>query len=321
MLKPEGSPVDWIRPMEPVLHPEPFDDAGWAFQLKWDGVRILAYVDGAGGVRLINRRGNERTAQYPEVVAALREQLGGAISSVPTASRWWAVLDGEMVAMAGGKPDFPTVMRRDRANRPGVPERMAAAVPVTYALFDLLIWNGRDWTAQPFAARTAQLRQALQTRAPLLLTDTVWGQGRALFAAVQQRGLEGIVAKRASSPYRAGEKHRDWLKVKAFRQDVFPVGGLLLRGHSLASLLLGRWENGVLRYAGRVGSLTQELSRELLAWSESALALRCPFQPPPPVRDGVPRWLEPQLAARVEFLEWTEDGQLRHPRLRELTPQ
>ena len=298
-----------LEPMRAVaVDALPPDDSRWGYEVKWDGVRALAYLEG-GRLCLQSRTMNDITERYPEL-AALTRELDGVL------------LDGEVVALdAAGRPRFERLQQR--INVPlGVPVmRRAAEIPVTYVVFDLLHASGRSLLPAPYAERRELL-------SGLALPDDVAqaprhhvGQGAALLEASRAQGLEGLVAKRLDSPYLPGRRSRSWLKVKNFRRQELIIGGWLPglggRAGGLGALLVGYYEGPDLRYAGRVGTGFAEAElarmRDLLAPLARPLS---PFSPeptlPPDVRRAA-RYVEPLLVAEVAFSEWTTGGTLRAP--------
>lgn len=300
--------------MEPMLAragtlPAASEEADWALEVKWDGVRAIGYADG-GRLRLESRNGNDITARYPE----LRE-LGRALGAHE------AVLDGEVVAFdAEGRPSFQRLQGRMHLAGERAVRRAMTENPIAYVLFDLLHLDGRSLLGEPYTVR----REALEA---LALSGPHWqvpgyrvGEGAALLAAARDRGLEGVVAKRLDSRYAPGRRSPHWLKVKNVRRASLVIGGWLEgegnRSGRLGALLLGfhdREEDGFpLRYAGRVGTGfdSTELARlgDLLkarARSDSPFTGR---QPP-----KAARWVEPDLVAEVEYTEWTQTRTVRHP--------
>lgn len=312
--------------MEPVLWPEPFDDPGWAFQIKWDGMRVLTAIGDRGGgarggnaggggarsegIRAFNRHGLDRTAWFPELDDALLELLSGT----------QAVVDGEAVALVGGKPSFRRLMQRVRSREPA---KLRHEIPVTYVAFDLLELEGRDLRPLPWEERHRLLLRHLTPGGAVALVDTVPEQGRTLFAVARQHGLEGIVAKRRDSPYVPGKSDL-WRKVKCVRVQPFVVVGYRWREGRLASLLLAAYGPGDrLVYVGNAGTGLDEATLQALRQVLGEAEVR---QPPPlvdrPRAPGGSRdvWVVPALTALVEFLEWTEDGRLRAPVIRGLNP-
>ena len=307
---PEREPMPaGIEPMKATLSTLPPDPDEWAFEIKWDGVRAIAYCE-PGQLRLESRNRRDITAQYPEV-RGLLEQLG--------ARR--AVLDGELVAFEpDGRPSFQRLQRRMHVASEAEVRRRMGEVPVTYAIFDLLHLDRRSLVELPYAERRAQL-ESLGLEGPSWQTPAYHrGEGAALLAASRERGLEGIVAKRLASPYRAGKRGRDWLKVKNVRSQELVIGGWLpgkgRREGELGALLVGYYEDDHgtrrLRYAGKVGTgfdaAALKLLRERLGPHEREAS---PYDGRQPERGAV--FAAPELVCEVEFAEWTRAGTLRHP--------
>ncbi len=295
--------ADWpVAPMEPVRRAEPFDDQNTLFQVKWDGVRALAYAYPGSGVRLFNRRLRERTAQYPELVEAL--------SGLPAGT----VLDGEIIAPdADGKPDFPRVLRRDLVASPAKIKRAADAVPVRYMAFDLLWLDGQTLCPLPLTERFAAL-DALTLDSKLVhRVESVPQAGRALFAAVQAEGLEGVVAKKMGSTYAVGKKTDAWQKIKCIRRQKAVVGGYLQEDPArIRSLLIGLpREDGSLDYIGLAGSGLTQAQLRALKELLSGIPGPCPFGRVPAVPGA--RWVQPVLPVEVKFLEYTAGGVMRAP--------
>jgi len=290
-----------IKPMEPVLYHEAFDDPAYVFQVKWDGVRSLAYADGA--VRLINRHLNERTAQYPEIVEAL--------SYLPEGT----VLDGELVALGGmGKPDFYRVMKRELAKAPGKIADLRRRVPAFYMVFDVIAWDGEDYTGHSLAERLERLGRYVHGSEYVRVVESVYERGRALWELVEAQDMEGIVAKRADSPYLIGTKSALWKKIKVWRGMDASVGGWSEEAGRVRSLALGIREEEGLVYIGNVGTGFKEdqwkAIGEYLRAANGADA-ECPFVNRP--RDKTLTWAKPELVVTVRYREIGSDGRLRHP--------
>lgn len=293
---------DWpVPPMEPVSRPDPFDNPGTLFQVKWDGVRALAYLGPAGSVRLFNRRLHERTAQYPELVEGLAGLTGGT------------ALDGEIVAPGeGGRPDFPRVLQRDLTRSPSKIKALAGGVPVRYMVFDVLWLAGEPVYPLPLTRRL-ELLEGIGFRSPLIhVVESLPGTGRALFDAVKAEGMEGVVAKKADSPYRIGAKTDLWQKIKCTRTLTAVAGGYLEGNPARPrSLLLGVPLREGLRFVGAAASGVTGEAWRTLGDLFGRIPGPCPFVNPP--RDPRARWIRPVLAVGVRFLEYTESGVLRAP--------
>ena len=311
-----GEPADpgmepmprWVAPMlarSGELPPD--DDPDWAYEIKWDGIRVIA-VSTPGSLDLYTRNQNEVGARYPEL-RALNRAL----------SHHRAILDGEIVAFGpDGTPSFAALQGRMHLNSESAARRLAKAAPVSYVVFDLLWLDGHDLTGQPYVERRALLRDLIADAPRWTVPDHVVGHGSQVLAAAKAQGLEGVMAKRLNAPYQPGQRAGGWRKVKLLqRQELVVAGwspGTGRRRDRIGALLLGVHRDGALRYAGRVGTgFTQaELERlsALLGPLEQAASPLAPGGPKPP-REAV--WVQPRYLAEVEFTEWTPDDQLRHP--------
>ena len=327
-----GSDEDWmIHRMDPPTDPDrepmpervapmlagtgepPRDDSRWSFEIKWDGVRALAYAR-PGRLRLESRNLNEITDAYPEVRGILRN-LGMRE----------ALLDGEIVAFDDSvdppTPSFERLQRRMHVTSPSAVKRLAKSTPVVYAIFDLLYLDGRTLIGLPYAERRARLEE-------LALGGPAWrvpaahaGPASKLLQATAAQGLEGVVAKRRDSRYEPGRRTGAWIKLKHVRRQELVIGGWLpgegRRADRIGALLMGVNTDpptpGALRYAGRVGTGFTERTLGDLATRLQSLRTDAPsFHPPPKLpRNAV--YVRPELVAEIEFREWTGDGVMRAP--------
>jgi bifunctional non-homologous end joining protein LigD len=298
---------DRILPMLAGPGEVPRVQADWSFEVKWDGVRAIAYVQ-PGRLRLESRNLREITDGYPEVRGILRE-LGMRE----------AVFDGELVTFdEQGRPSFERLQRRMHVTAPSAVRRLSSSIPVVYAIFDLLYLDGHDLMALPYAERRQRLEE-------LELGGPAWrvpanhpGHGRALLEATQAQGLEGIVAKRLDSRYEPGRRTGAWLKIKHTKRQELVIGGWLpgegRRRDRIGALLMGvHEEDGRLRFAGRVGTGFTERTLDELAAALAPLEIKdSPFEPRPKLpRNAV--FVAPELVAEVEFREWTGEGVMRAP--------
>lgn len=295
-------------PFQPMLlerAEKPFADAGWLYQVKWDGVRNLTLVEG-GRVRHWSRRLRERTIHFPEF-GGLADALGGRR----------AVLDGEIIVLKGERPSFNAILERDLAG--GTPDpRKLQRLPATLMLFDLLELDDHPLYDRPLTERLALLEEALPPGERWQVVASFPGvEGPSLFQAVVEAGLEGVVAKRRSSRYTPGARSKDWLKVKRKGQMLAVVVGFTNPPGRSGALLLGAYRDGQLRYIGRAGS---GITAADLATIRAHLPpAPCPFPRPPSLRDrfagdpGPVVWVEPRLTVMVQFTEWTEEQRLRDP--------
>jgi bifunctional non-homologous end joining protein LigD len=294
-----------LAPMKATSGELPHGD-DWAFEIKYDGMRLVAEVDGeAGTVVLRTTNDIDATARFPEVAG-----LPAAVAPHR------AVLDGEIVALdEQGRPSFGLLQQRIQRVKAG-----DDSVPISFVLFDLLHLDGSDTVGLPYTDRRKLLEEVVEPGPTWEIAPVHLGDGAALLEAAEQQGLEGLVAKRVASHYEPGKRTRQWIKVKVRRQQEMVVGGWLAgkegRAGQLGSLLVGYYEGGDLRYAGRVGTgfKAAELTR-LEGLLHDLEQDDSPFEPPPPqevLRVG-PRFCRPELVVEVAFAEWTGDGRMRHP--------
>jgi len=284
----------------------------WTYEVKWDGMRALAFVDGAA-LRLQSVNERDVTVSWPE--------LAGLAGALPVDA---AVLDGELIATDDlGRPSFGLLQQRMHVHSPAEAGRRAAEQPIVYVVFDLLHLDGNDLMALPLRDRRRLLDQVLEPAGAWRLSP-LHDDGAALLQAARHQGLEGVVAKRRDSRYEPGKRSAAWRKVKVRRRQEMVIGGWLpgegSRSGQIGALLVGYHDvagaGGSLRFAGRVGTgfTDAELAR-LVTLLAPVTTERCPFDPPPPRADlarGV-TWVRPELVAELAFAEWTADARLRHP--------
>jgi DNA ligase D-like protein (predicted ligase) len=297
----------WVDPELATLTQDRFSDPGWIFERKLDGERCLAFRS-AGKVRLMTRNQKEDTSTYPEITQALAAQRADDF-----------ILDGEIVAFDGGQTRFARLQQRLGVRQPG-PE-LLAEVPVWFYIFDVLWADGRDVRPRPLRERKSILRDLLTFADPLCFTEHRDTDGEAYFRQACASGWEGVIAKRADAPYRAG-RSRDWLKFKCESGQEFVIGGFTdPRGTrtGFGALLLGYYAPGhQLVYAGKVGTgFTQRTLGSLHARLAGLEQDHPPFDRGKLPRSGV-HWVQPRLIAEVGFSEWTTAGELRHPRFQGL---
>lgn len=290
-----------FSPMEPVSWPAPFVEPGWVFQVKWDGVRMLTLWE-KDLVRLVNRKGADRTNQYPEI-AGLRDVFPAG-----------TVIDGEFVVLAQGKPKFDLILKRDQRRQIAAIHSGAQQWPVLYAVFDLLYWRGQDIRSWPLSRRQSTLASLWPNNYPQLYLVESFAAGEELFAAVGSAGLEGIVAKRLQSRYVPGKQSSDWRKIKHWRYVNCVVGGYTLRAGMPSALLLGLYSDEGLVYVGRAGSgLSNSDWQAINGYLQAATSAVSPFLKQLSIADRVVRWVIPLLAVRIKFMEWSSDLKLRAP--------
>jgi bifunctional non-homologous end joining protein LigD len=294
----------WIAPMLATLSDRAPPGGGWIYEPKLDGVRVLAYVTG-GSVRLFSRNRKPVEGGYPELVEALSLAVRGD-----------AVLDGEIVAPdpATGLSSFARLQQRMHLR--DVQRAARTGVSVELYLFDCLFYEGIDLTGLPLLDRKKVLRDVVWYDGPIRFAPYRTTGSTAMFREACAKGAEGIIAKRAESRYASG-RSTDWLKVKCVQQQEFVIGGYTrpqgAREH-LGALLVGYYDGGKLRYAGKVGTGYDRHTLELLYRKLVPLHRRTSPFAPGPVPAGEIQWVTPKLVAQIGFGEWTEAGLLRHPR-------
>jgi bifunctional non-homologous end joining protein LigD len=274
----------------------------WQLERKLDGERCVARKDGER-VRLQSRTGKDLTGTYPEVTAAIAEQRASGM-----------LIDGEVVAFDGEQTSFGRLQQRLGVAGPA--PQLIAEYPVVYCVFDMLELDGEDLTGRPLRERRERLVAAIRPSAALQLTEAWSGDSQRRFDAACRAGWEGLMAKRVEAPYARG-RSKDWLKLKCAWEQELVVGGFTDPAGSrtdFGALLVGYYEDGALRYAGKVGTgYSAETLRELGSKLRALETPQTPFADARPIPRGT-HWTRPELVAQVGFAEWTTDGRLRQPR-------
>jgi bifunctional non-homologous end joining protein LigD len=292
----------WIAPMLATLVDEPFSRGNWIFEPKLDGERCLIFRN-KQSLHLFSRNREGLNGTYPELIEPLARQSMASY-----------IADGEIVAFRGEVTSFAELQRRMQVRNADDARRVR--VDVFYYLFDLLYLNGHDLREVPLLHRKALLKEAFEFRDPLRYTMHRERDGEAYYKEACRRGLEGVIGKRADSAYVSG-RSRDWLKFKCWQAQEFVIGGFTdPKGGRVGfgALLLGHYEDGRLRYAGKVGAgFSVDLLVRLAKRLSSLEIKHSPFAEEVKAGKGV-HWVGPKLVAQVSFTEWTQDGRLRHPR-------
>lgn len=288
--------------MKAVLHDRPFSDPAWVFERKLDGIRCLA-TRSQSGVTLESRTGQRLNGAYPELVEALERDRAERFA-----------VDGEIVAFDGGVTSFARLQGRMGIHDPR--QARASGIAVFLYVFDVLSLDGRDLTGLPLRERKAILRRSLDFRGHVRFTPHRNADGERLFREACERGWEGLIAKRADSRY-VHSRSRDWLKLKCGNEQELVIGGYTAPKGSrtgFGALLVGYYQDGALRYAGKVGTgFDRATLGRLTARLEEIEEREPPFDIRPRAGPGT-HWVRPELVAQVAFTEWTRDGRLRHPR-------
>jgi bifunctional non-homologous end joining protein LigD len=286
-----------------ILTNERFSDPDWIFERKLDGVRCLAFRKGSR-IELLSRNRANKNTTYPELLEPLRHQRVGDF-----------VVDGEVVAFQGRGTSFSRLQQRMGATT--LERARHSGVPVFYYVFDLLYLNGYDTTGLALRDRKSLLERAFTFRDPLRFSRHWDTHGERYYARACRAGWEGLIAKRADSPYQH-KRSSDWLKFKCANQQEFVIGGFTSpRGSRVGfgALLVGYYDDSQLRYAGKVGTGYDTATLRRLGARLSRLKQsRASFADHARIQERDATWVKPLLVAEVAFTEWTRDGKLRHPR-------
>jgi bifunctional non-homologous end joining protein LigD len=293
--------------MQAVSAEAPFSSDEYLFEVKWDGLRCLLFVEPDGRLRLQDRALGDITSRLPELRDIARQVVPGT------------VLDGELVATdQEGRPDYPALRRRLTKG-----DHEASSAALAYLAFDALYVSGRSVLRQPLMRRKARLQRAVTGGGHLFVPQHIEREGVELFEACLERGLEGVMAKHRDSTYVPGQRSPFWLKVKAIKGDDFVVLGSTYGtgGEPFGALLVGYYEGGRLLPCGSVGGGFDEESLGALTRELDRLATEtCPLTPVPVLTAPV-RWCLPQVVVSVRYSEWAPDGTLRFPIFNGLRPE
>lgn len=298
---------DWVAPMMAQPSELPPTDDGWAYEMKWDGVRASVYLSKGNLLRLVSRTGREITSAYPELQA-----LG------PASKGHELVLDGEIVAFAAGRPSFEALQPRIHISEAAQARALASQIPATYIVFDLLYLDGQATTKLPYRQRR-ELLDGLALAGASWQTPPAFTEvsGADILAAASAQKMEGVVAKRLASPYRPGERSPEWRKVKpTFRQEAV-VGGINPgqgnRAGTIGSLLIGVQTPQGLAYAGKVGTGFNTATLHFLDQRLAPLHTNTsPFATPVPREfSRNAQWVQPRMVVEVAFAGWTQEGRMR----------
>jgi len=292
---------EFIKPML-AKSSEPFDSENHIFELKWDGTRCILFFE-KGKIKLQNRRLKDITNRYPE------------FSSIKITESS-AIIDGEIVVLSGGKPDFFKLQRREHLIDDGKIKILSELYPATYIAFDLLYIRGKSIISSPLTERRRILEEIFIPTDFSILSQ-IFSMGKGLFEKALKLGFEGIMAKEKSSPYVPGKRTSYWLKIKKFKEiDAIICGfteGEGKRGKTFGALILGIYIDNKLIPIGQVGTGFSEEEEELILKILDNLRVRSsPFSIPFISKKKV-FYCKPEIVARVKFQEWTEDKKLRAP--------
>jgi bifunctional non-homologous end joining protein LigD len=291
-----------IHPMLATLVDDPFSDPEWIFETKWDGFRSICFVKN-GKARFVSRNQIEMTAQYPELA-----DVGKQVEAKQ------AILDGEIVALdQDGRPRFQLL--QPRVGRKSGLQALRGKGKIVYYVFDLLYADGYDLMPCSVVERKAVLEQILRPAGFIKFSEHIEEDGEAFFKQIEKFHLEGMIAKRASSPY-VQKRSSDWLKVKTIQRSEVVVGGYTeprgSRSH-FGALVVGLYRDRQLHYVAHVGGgFNQRSLADIYKLMQPLKTKQSPFVDAPKTNEPV-QWLKPKLVAEVKFSEWTADARLRHP--------
>ena len=294
------------RPMLAKVARAAFSDKDWVFEVKWDGFRVIAYIEESFSLKSRNEK--EMKGIFPEL-----QELNKLAKNI--------VIDGEIVVMREGKPDFQSLLERGKAVSEGEIERIENRLPVVYVVFDILEKDGKSLTKLPLTERKVILKDSLREGSNVILCDFIEEKGEAYYQLVFEKGLEGVVAKKKDSLYEEGLRTGSWLKIKKLKTcDCIIFGytrGSKSREVSFGALLIGVYDNhGRPVYLGKVGTgFTQEMIRFLVDKFEKIITEVALFKPE---AGDVVIWLEPKLVCEVAYQEVTRDLRLRLARFKRL---
>lgn len=285
-----------LSPMLIAEEQDAFDSPDYRYELKFDGVRCLAYL-GDGKAELRNKRKLNVTPIYPELADVYRQ------------AKRRCILDGELTVIVDGKPKFAEIQRRALMSNPFKIKLAAESLPVNFTAFDILYYDGTDTTKQPLEQRQALLQRAVSETDRLAISRVFDGHGKALFDLTTQQGLEGVVAKRKGSLYYPGKRTKDWIKFKNLLDDDYVICGYIDKSRGVTSLVLGQYRDELLIYKGHV---TMGVSGEGFRCIKS---LPVTTGPPYHVPTGNERavWVTPELVCTVKFMEKSSNGAMRQP--------
>ena len=293
-----------IAPMKAAIADRVPRGEDWFFEVKWDGVRAIAFVD-QEEVKLQSRTGHSCERQYPEL-STIHHQLSGE----------QVVLDGEIAVLdAKGVSQFHLIQPRIANTDPNSIAHLTRSTPVVYFAFDLLYLNGYDLRNVALSERKALLHDVLTPNGAIRISEAFPGAGEEMLEAARETGLEGLIAKRAGSRYES-RRSSDWLKIKIVNEQEFVIGGFTEpqgdRSH-FGALVLGVYKDGKLRWVGNVGTgFTQKTLADLYAKLTPLVTKACPFAERPKPDRGM-TWVKPELVCQVKYSNWTQDDRLRAP--------
>lgn len=306
--------MNWITPMEPVVFPGVKQGKEYIHEIKWDGIRGMIYVQ-AGKIRVFTKKGNERTGFYPELSILERAFIGQNM-----------VLDGEIVVLDGaGQPSFHNILVRETVRSKRNLQYYQRNYPVKYIIFDILMNKSELLTHKALYERKEILNQIISPVTQLdntVFLSQMFENGVGLYDSMKQKNMEGIVSKKLNSIYLPGKKHEEWFKTKFTKKMLCILGGIIWKDKLPNSLLMGirAVEDSKMIYVGKASLGLKGSDLQLLRqYKDELVQEECPFEP-----DGITdihstgtelTWTYPAVTCWVSFLELTDDGHFRHPKI------
>ncbi|WP_165878540.1 non-homologous end-joining DNA ligase [Natranaerovirga pectinivora] len=283
-----------IKPMEPVVSKKIPKGEDWIHQIKWDGIRGLTYIQN-NTYDIYTKKGNNRTSSYPELANILKVFKENN-----------AILDGEIVFMDEGKPSFQKLLQRDRT------KYKSKNAPLFYIVFDILKLNDKDLRGYPLEERQDILRTIIEKSDNITVTDS-FQDGEKLYELMKTKNYEGIVSKQKTSTYTEGKKHEDWYKIKLNRKVLVVIGGIKYKNGFPYSLVVGIKKEEGFYHIGSVAIGLKESDKTLLHnYKDQLEIVESPFRN---YNEKDIVWIKPILTCWIQFMEWTNDGGLRHPKM------
>lgn len=284
-----------------TLVDKPFDAKGWLFEIKWDGFRAIAEIE------------NDRVELYSRNLLSFNKRFSPIVKSLQR-HKLKAVLDGEIVILdSRGKSRFELLQHYQQTGKGNL----------VYYVFDILFLNGKDLRNQPLLERKKLLKKILPKNSNIKYSDHVLEHGKKLFEKAKKHALEGIMAKNSQSTYRAGQRSKEWQKIKNRPQQEVVIGGFTKPSGArkkFGALVMGVYDHGKLMYIGHVGTGFDEQTLTLVYNKLKSLIQKKPAFKDPPETSGETFWVKPKLVGEVAFEEWTEDGHMRQPAFLGLRP-
>lgn len=287
-----------ISPMLIGADGDAFDSPDYIYELKWDGERCIAYLDPERGTELRNKRNVKMLPKVPEL-SDIHEQVNVR-----------CILDGELMVLKDGKPDFYEIQKRSLMTNTFKIELLSKQYPASFIPFDILYYKDKDISLIPLIERKQYLIKAIKKEsARMAISKYIEEQGISFYELAEQQNLEGVVAKRKDSIYIEGKRTKDWIKIKNLKDEDYVVCGYIYKDNHMISIVLGQYDDGQLIYKGHV---TLGVGGDNFRTIKSTAQIDKPaFLPPGGNEDAI--WITPTLVCTVKFMDYTSNGGMRQP--------